>query len=491
MTVLNLPDAESRDSLLLELTPFVLYTAGLGPDYRVLRMTDNVERLTGFAARQFIDTPDLWASRLHPDDCEMTLKSIEQLSSSFPKSLEYRWRCADGEYRWFLDTLNFLRDERGEPVELNGCWFDITKRKSLEESMRKLSSIVESSDDAIMSFTLQGAIQSWNASAERIYGYTASEVIGQSIYQLLSAGQRSEFDAILAAVQRGIGVRHQESVHQTKDGNVVDVALTISPMRDVANRISGASIIARDTSEHKRLHEELTQASRRYTEDLQHLTRAIQRAQEEERRRISRELHDDLNQRLSNLKLGIEVLVRKHPKNPRGLSKSLTEYAQQVDKMIRDVRTMASGLRPAILDDFGLIVSLQLLCRDFEKLHRCETTFSMCECTPNRFSADVQIAFYRVAQEAMANVAKHSAATCCDVKLQCDESLFKMIIQDNGKGFELTEVLSRETSRRGLGLTGMRERVEMMGGEFHIVSNPGKGTIMKAQIPLSICSESR
>jgi signal transduction histidine kinase len=91
----------------------------------------------------------------------------------------------------------------------------------------------------------------------------------------------------------------------------------------------------------------------------------------------------------------------------------------------------------------------------------------------------------------MANVAKHSAATCCNVKLQCDESLFKMIIQDNGKGFELTEVLSRETSRRGLGLTGMRERVEMMGGEFHIVSNPGKGTIMKAQIPLSICSESR
>jgi PAS domain S-box-containing protein len=488
---LKIDKSKSRESLLLDLIPFVLYTAGLGPNYKVFWITENVQRLTGFSARHFIDDPDLWISRIHPDDRELTLKNIEQLSSSFPKSTEYRWRCADGKYQWFLDTLDFLRDDKGRPIELIGCWFNITKRKSYEESMRKLSSIVESSDDAIISLTLGGIIVSWNSSAEKIYGYSAHEMIGQSIDDLLLPERRQEFDELVKKVAQGAAVHHQESKHRTKEGNLIDLSLTISPVRDVANKIAGVSIIMRNVTESKRLERELTQTTRRYTEDLQRLTRTLQHAQEEERRRISRELHDDLNQRLSNLKLNIEMLAGKKPRGSGIIARHLQDYAQQLDKLIRDVHTIAYGLRPAILDDFGLVISLQLLCRDFEKLHHCKTSFHMCECVPNLFKADVQIAFYRIAQESFFNIAKHSAATHVRVKLLCDESLFKMIIEDNGRGFELDEFLSREPSRRGLGLVGMTERAEMIGGKFHLESKSGTGTTIEVHIPLSACTRSK
>ena len=483
----KLHKTESRQ--LKDLIPFVLYSAGLQPDYKVIWITDNVKRLTGFTPHQFKDDSGFWLSRVHPDDRERTLQTMERSLTADSQFVEYRWRCADGKYRWFLDTFSYLMDEAGKSIEMVGCWFDISKRKSFEESMSQLASIIDSSDDAIVSLTLQGSVVSWNASAAKTYGYSSAEMIGQPIFKLLVPKRRDEFKSIIESVSTGTPFGHQESIHRTKWGNTIDVALTISPVKDVTSTITGISFIARDISEKKRLEQELIQITQKYNEDLRLLTHALQQAQEEERRRVSRELHDDLNQRLSNLKLSIEMLVRSTPRKRGSVIEHLQGFAQQLDAMIRDVRKIAANLRPTILDDFGLAVGIELLCRDFEKLHHRTVMLHTIHCISRRFNTNVEIALYRIAQESFTNIAKHSNATAVDVKLLFDESSLKMIIHDNGKGFDLREVRSRKGLARGLGFTGMRERIETVGGRFHIESSPTIGTTIEAEIPIESCTK--
>jgi PAS domain S-box-containing protein len=379
-------------------------------------------------------------------------------------------------------------DETGKPIAIVGCWFDISKRKSFEESMRQLTSIIDSSDDPIVSLTLQGTVVSWNPSAAKTYGYSRDEMIGQPIFKLLAPKRRDEFKALIDRASTGTRLGHLESIHLTKSKNCIDVALTISPVRDVTGTITGISFISRDISEQKRLEQELGQITQKHNEDLRLLTHALQQAQEEERRRVSRELHDDLNQRLSNLKLSMEMMIRSRPRTHGKITEDLQGFAQQLDTLIRDVRKIAANLRPTILDDFGLAVGIELLCNDFEKLHHRTVLLSKRGCIDNRFNSQVEIALYRVAQESFVNIAKHSTATTIEVTLLCDASSLTMIIQDNGSGFDLNEVRSRKGPARGLGFTGMRERIEMVGGRFHIHSSPKTGAVIEAVIPRDRCT---
>jgi two-component system NarL family sensor kinase len=184
----------------------------------------------------------------------------------------------------------------------------------------------------------------------------------------------------------------------------------------------------------------------------------------------------------------MEMMIRSRPRTHGKITEDLQGFAQQLDTLIRDVRKIAANLRPTILDDFGLAVGIELLCNDFEKLHHRTVLLSKRGCIDNRFNSQVEIALYRVAQESFVNIAKHSTATTIEVTLLCDASSLTMIIQDNGSGFDLNEVRSRKGPARGLGFTGMRERIEMVGGRFHIHSSPKTGAVIEAVIPRDRCT---
>jgi PAS domain S-box-containing protein len=248
-----------------------------------------------------------WADNVHPDDlrrCLDTYMSALKARKSF--SVEYHLRRFDGEYRWVLNrgVPRFTKD--GEFVGFAGSCIDIADRKRAEEASQSLAAIVESSQDAIIGKLLDGKIVSWNASAQRIYGYTADEVKGKDISILYPDDRRDELADILERLKRGESIPHLETVRRTKDGRLIDVALTISPTRDEAGNITGASTIARDITDRKRA--------------------------EEERSRLAAQIENE-RQRLNNVVANVPGVVWEAWGDPERASQQINFVSEYVEKM--------------------------------------------------------------------------------------------------------------------------------------------------------------
>ena len=206
--------------------------------------------------------------RLHPEDRAQVTQSLRAyLADPGPSyEAEYRLRGKDGSYRLMLALAEMIRDSQGRPCRILGCQVDLTERKSAEEERARLAAIVESSDDAIIGKTLDGIITSWNQGAKHLFGYTAEEMIAQPVSRLIPADRLNEEPDILARLRRGERVDHFETVRQRKDGQLVAVSLSTSPIRDAAGRIVGASKIARDVSRRKHAETAIEQANERLRE---------------------------------------------------------------------------------------------------------------------------------------------------------------------------------------------------------------------------------
>jgi PAS domain S-box-containing protein len=203
-------------------------------------------------------TADQWARYLHPDDADRAARKFEgALAGTCEYDDEQRLVGADGLTRWVHVRGAVARDGAGRPVRMIGVVADITRRRQDERARAHLAAIVDSSDDAIVSKNLDGVIQSWNAGAQRIFGYAPDEAVGRSILMLLPDDRKHEEAGILAKLRAGQRIEHFESVRVTKDGRLIDVSLTISPVRDAAGRIIGASKIARDVTQQKRAEQRL------------------------------------------------------------------------------------------------------------------------------------------------------------------------------------------------------------------------------------------
>ena len=195
---------------------------------------------------------------MHPDDRPAIRAALARaLEKNGLYEVEYRVVCPNGDIHHIAARGKVIRDGKGQPVRLNGIVWDITERKRLEEKTAHLAAIVESSDDAIISKTLSGEIVSWNRAAERIYGYTAEEAIGRPVSILVPEGLDDELPGILLKIGDSETVEHYETLRRRKDGEIIRVSLSISPVRDTSGKIIGASTIPRDITEEKRIEEEL------------------------------------------------------------------------------------------------------------------------------------------------------------------------------------------------------------------------------------------
>ncbi|HTY58952.1 MAG TPA: PAS domain-containing sensor histidine kinase, partial [Bacteroidota bacterium] len=313
-------------------------------------------------------------------------------------------------------------------------------------------------------------------------GYTAEEAVGQQITFLVPTERGREPFDLLTRIRRGERVEHYSTVRRRKDGTCIEVSATISPIRDIGGEITGASLIARDVTEEKLLRKQLDEISRKRAEDLQRFVMSVQKAQEEERHRISRELHDDLGQRLTGLKLKLVVLEDEIAGISPGNAGALGGITREIDAMMTDVKRIASNLRPAELDDFGLVSALNFLCRDFQKMCGIRVTFQ--QGAPRQCGKDVEIALYRIAQEALANVARHSGAHNVTVRLTHAGGDVGLLVEDDGRGFDAAGVRAKQRPNQGLGLISMKERAQMFGGSLYLTSAQGQGTRIHVEIPL-------
>jgi two-component system sensor histidine kinase UhpB len=217
-----------------------------------------------------------------------------------------------------------------------------------------------------------------------------------------------------------------------------------------------------------------------YREQVRWLSRKVLTAQEEERLRIARELHDETAQSLTSLLIGLRVLEK--ATSPREMSLRIAELRTETGRTLSEVRKMAVDLRPSTLDDLGLAAALQWYTDDFARRTRTSVSFHSVG-LEKRLPDDVEVVVYRIVQEAMTNVAKHAEANHIDVSVGRDRNVVLASVADNGIGFDVDQIMS--SRERGLGLFGMQERVSLVGGSLHLTSKLGEGTRVALEVPLA------
>jgi two-component system, NtrC family, sensor kinase len=213
------------------------------------------QELLGWGWLKLIFVPDAWPAEE---------KWKQAIQNGEPYMAEYRLRRSDGTYHWHQAAAYPVCDSNGQIQKWVGNWINIEDRKQAERKMHELVSIIRNSQDAIIGKTLDGIVTSWNLGAERLFGYRAEEMIGQPVTKLSPEERLEEEADILAHIRRGERIEHYETVRRCKDGRLVDVSLSVSPLRDDAGHLIGASKIARDITERKRVEKNLQESQARF-----------------------------------------------------------------------------------------------------------------------------------------------------------------------------------------------------------------------------------
>jgi len=266
--------------------------------------------------------------------------------------------------------------------------------------------------------------------------------------------------------------------HRTTKQNGNLVATQRRLRREIARRAA----VQRALEKSERHYSQLLERSRRDQGHLRRLSHGILSAQEEERKRISRELHDEIGQTLTAINVRLATLQKEATVNTKGLRRKIASTRRLLETSLNIVHRFARRLRPALLDDLGLIPALHSYMRDFTK-RTCIPIHVKAVAAVENLNNERRTVLYRVAQEALTNVARHANASLVKVSLQVLKGVVRMDIHDNGKSFQVERVLSAHKTRR-LGVLGMRERLEMVGGSLTVESAPGEGTTIRARVPL-------
>ncbi len=337
---------------------------------------------------------------------------------------------------------------------------DISARKDAEKALLHYAALVESSDDAIVGKTLDGYITSWNRGAEIVFGYARQEMLGKHISQLIPDDRKSEEPGILEKIRRGESIDHYETIRRRKDGKLIDVSVTVSPIRDADGKIIGASKVARDITGRKQLEKEILEISDR------------------EQRRIGHDLHDGLCQHLAGIEMLSQVLEKKlAPKFKDGAGRA-AEISKNVREAIGQTRSLARGLSPVTLESEGLASALHELALNTEKMFHVSCRFDSDAPVPVQNPA-MATHLFRLAQEAVSNAVKHGKAKAIAIHLKADPGWIYLGVSDNGVGFSL----EKTSQSKGMGLRIMKFRAGMIGGTLTIERNADGGTIVICSAP--------
>jgi PAS domain S-box-containing protein len=399
-----------------------------------------------------------------------------------------------------------IRDQDGAILGVVNFFHDISERKRAERATGLLAAIVDSSDDAIVSKNLDGLITSWNRGAERLFGYSPEEAIGQNIRLIIPPDRWSEEAELLARLRLGEPIDHFETVRLRKDGTTIDISVTISPLKDAAGRVIGASKVGRDISERKQtearlkeLHDhlelrvserttELQEKNRellKQTEVVRDLSGRLLQTQDEERRRIARELHDSAGQLLAAINMNISKVAREKEKLSTSAGRSVEEAADLVQQALVEIRTMSHLLHPPLLDEVGLESAIRGFIEGFAQRSKIDVNLIV---APGfeRLSPDLEITIFRVVQECLTNVHRHSGSRKAEVRLARKHGCIHLEVSDEGKGVPLDKQLDLNSpATLGVGFRGMRERIRQLGGTLQVHSN-GNGTNVGATLPIEL-----
>ena len=442
-------------------------------------------------------------TELH-DDIEHVLERLERIDREV--------RTRDG--RWHLMRLFPYRTTDDHITGVVLTFVDITERKTVEEQLRRsegrMRMIVDSvTDHAIFTADVEGCIDTWNPGAARTFGFDEAEVLGQPMAILYTPEDRErdvQGEEMRQAAAHGRAV--DERWHLRKDGSRFFASGVLQSLQDADGAMIGFVKIARDLTERKRWEDslasshaelelrvqqrtsELEEANealaaelnerRQAEEQVRGLMRRLLTVQEDERRRIACDLHDHFGQLVAGLRLKIEGLAA--VADGGGLKRAVEDTQATIARLDHDLDFFTSELRPASLDDLGLLATLT------DYVMEWSTNFGIAVDLHTRGLDGVRLPYEigtnvcRIAQEALNNVFKHAAATGVGVILEQRDREIVLIVEDDGRGFDPAD--TRTGIHQGLGLIGMRERAAFVGGTLEVEAAPGRGTTVFVRVPL-------
>lgn len=405
--------------------------------------------------------------------------------------------------KWAFGTINKngfvkfeidFRKKTGKifPVELSASLFelegkqiiqsiarDITVRKKTEEELqaseKKYREIVELSPDMIMTIDLKGRIASCNEIVKETTGFSREEIAGRHITKLpfVRAKDSLRYLKIFTSILKGKVPAPFEAEYKHRDGSNRIAEIRASLMK-INKKIVGIQAIGTDITDRKKADTEML-ASR---EQLRNLTAHLQSVREEERMGLAREIHDELGQALTAIKIDAYLIHKFFPQDQEPQLKRTQSMIQLIDSTIENVKKIASKLRPSLLDDFGLIAALEWQAREFQ-----QRTGIICKLSIGSENIQVNkehaINLYRIFQEALTNVARHAQATKLNISLKKQNGWIRMKIKDNGKGITEPDI----SDSKSYGMLGIKERVEFMKGKVKIYGVKNEGTTLEVRIP--------
>lgn len=360
---------------------------------------------------------------------------------------------------------------------------DITERKEAEVKLqlayKRLSYHVENTPLAIIEFDKDLFVKRWSKRAEEIFGWKASEALGKNVYdpdfRIIYVEDVSAVDSVNEELQKGtVNWNVSLNGNYTKSGNVIYCEWYNSVLRDDQGNVITILSLVHNVTERQEAEKKLQQVNA----ELRSLSSHLHNVQENERTAIAREIHDELGQLLTGLKMEVGWLTKRLPNEPVLVDKG-KEILSIVGDMLKTVKKIAIDLRPNILDELGLIAALEWQGEEFEKSRGIEYQFktNLNDFNPEK---DISTNIFRVHQEALTNIARHAQASKIETTLERRGEWLQLTIKDNGRGFDTGEKMSMKS----FGLIGMKERALMLHGELVIESAKRKGTLITLRVPL-------
>lgn len=386
--------------------------------------------------------------------------------------LEFEMITLKGRTRWCEVSLVPFLNADGQITCVLGVTRDMTERKKAELELsrneEKYRTLVEQAADAIALYDAAGKILDVNTGAVILLGYTRDELVAMNLSEVLTQEEFTNNPVRYDILQRGKSTVKQRRMRR-KDGSEVETEVRSQQLPD--GRFLS---IIRDQTERIRAEKELQQ----YYRQLKELNAYLQNVREDERSNIAREIHDELGQQLTVLKMDISWLNKKLADKDPVITERLHGLIEMIDNTVRSVRRISSELRPSMLDDLGLPAAIEWQAQEFSKRTGLSIESDI-ELLDMKLPGKVSISLYRVYQESLTNIARHAGATEVKVCLKPVDDKLLLTVTDNGKGFLPKDIDNRKT----LGILGMKERVALIGGSCEIESEPGKGTHVRVIVP--------
>lgn len=438
--------------------------------------SDEMYRLAGIENNQMPLDLDTYLLHVHPDDRDLVREAHRSvIETKHQLNIEFRFMKSEESICNFYSLGNLITDKTGNPIRIVGITQDITERKKNENEILKekqlSDSIINSLPGAFYLYTREGKFLRWNTNFEKITKYTGDEIRNMSPLDFFDEDEK-ELLATKIANTFIYGEEHVEANILLKTNEKIPFYFTgIAIDYEGDTCLIGVGV---DISDRIEAQEKIKHTS----EQLRQLALHLQTIRDEERKRIGREIHDELGQQVTAIKMDVAWIDKNMPEKTIAVKNKLKNIIELLDGSNQSIRRILSELRSGFLNDHDLLEAIEGLGKQFTAHTGIPVKFALPE---NGITATAPIAncIFRLYQEAFTNITRYSGASEIMVALSTHNQIITAVVEDNGVGFDLTSI----QNKRSFGILGMKERVLSLGGEFELISSPGEGTKITVSLP--------